>query len=799
MKQKDKHIVLIACALFVVASVLIITLRDRDNGDERSDSVVDNHIMENYIYIVDPAFSLSSTHPPIGMMVHEDTIYYWYDISAPQVVSSGDDRYEINHRHGTIFMETTTGLSRETVSYWLENLDSEIVIVGLAADGSGTTETRIAVSGWNVSAGGLRITDDGDFAIIISSFDNESNNTVTYGVYDRQGEVIYTQELIGIDMPLNAPFRIDQVVYADDGSIAVLVSYINNEGRLFMIGSDGMSRGWLRYNTNQSIIRLHDGRVVALRRYDADSYLYELDFDAGDWGDSIALTTPRARNLITTGDNHTFDFLVDDGRNIIGYILDGNIRTPLLDWLEMRPIAFNYSHADTFSDGRPVIMFNPVYSYSDRSIAWNTDIFVFTPALRAEIENRTVLTIGGLRFHENIRNEVNSFNRGNINYQIELREYGGNDIDIDISKAHFLIDMLTGQGPDIIYDPGNLMDSHEYLIDLYPLIDADSEISRPYFFPNALSAMEAPDGTLPVVNSYFSVYTMVTMRETAEQLEPLTFSSIRSRLEEPDEPDLFGMWSLSNGIFLPNSVFMSNGDFIDWSNNIANFEKESFVDLLEISAHLPSFDEVEENLRRMSRDEESIYWETLYWDGLRSGHILFLDTLINTVTSLQALHAALGDIAAVGVPTENGGRHALWTFGEIGISAMSGHQEAAWSFVRRLLLPEAVVPPYALPLRIDRFEEQIADAMTQRFVGGVEQSIAEWLGNHYQVLLYAMTEEEAADIRALVYNADLPIRYNETIGMILIEESQLFFDGRRSAEATARAIQTRVQAYLDER
>ena len=803
MKKRDKYIIYIGCALFVIISVLIITLRDRDRSNiEIPDDAffIDNYLMDNYIYIADPSFSLSTVSPPLGMMVHDDIIYYWYVISAPQVVAYGDDRYEIIHRHGTIYMETTTGLGRETVSYWLENPDSEIIIVGLATDGNSTTETRIIINGWNVSAGGLRITEDGDFEIIISSFNTDSINTVTHGVYNRQGEVIRTKELLGIDMPLNAPYQIDQVVYADDGNIAVLVSYINNEGRLFFIGSDGISRGWLRYNTNQSIIRLRDGRVAALRRYDADSYLYELDFNAGDWGDSIALTTPRVRNLIPSGENQPFDFLVDDGRSIIGYTLDGRVWTPLLDWLEMRPIAFNYTHADTLSDGRPVIMFNSVYTYSDRSIAWNTDIFVLTPVLRTVIENRTVLTIGGIWFSEEIRSEVIAFNRENRDFKIELREYGGNNIEPDVSKAHFLIDVLTNQGPDIIIDPANLLDSHEYLIDLYPLIEADPEINRSDFFPNAFYAMEAPDGTLPLVNNTFTIHTLITMRETASQLEPLTFSGLRNLLDEPNTPEMFGMQHPSRCNFLFNFVFMSSGDFINWSTNTAKFDKSSFVDLLEISAHLPSLDELEDYFRERSLEEEAIYWETSYWNAMRNGQILFMDSWFNNIITLQSLQAALGDIVAVGVPTENGGRHLAMAFGDIGITKMSAHQEAAWSFVRRLLLPGAVVPTYTLPLRIDIFEKQITEAMTPRITAGIEESITVWLEHNYQVQINAMTEDEAAALRTLVHSAvNARFHYDETVHAILTEESQMFFNGRRTAEVTARIIQNRVQAYLDER
>jgi hypothetical protein len=484
---------------------------------------------------------------------------------------------------------------------------------------------------------------------------------------------------------------------------------------------------------------------------------------------------------------------VDDGRSIVGYTLDGEIQTPLLNWLEMRPVPFNYNHIDTLGDGRPVIMSNPVYYLESRSVTWNTDIIVFTPNLRTEIENRTVLIIGGLDFPVELRNEVTAFNRENREYQIELRDYWGNDIDLNISKAHFLIDMLTGQGPDIIYDAGNLLDSHDYLIDLYPLIDADPEINRSDFFPNALRAMEAPDGTLPLITNDFFVYTMITMRETAAQLEPLTFVSIRDRLDEPDNPVLFGSW-IPDFEFLALSVLISDDGFIDWATGKACFYNGDFIKLLEFSALLPTVDELSDYYNEISREEEQLHWESI-----QNGNILFYGAFVSNINRLRELQAVLGDIVPIGFPTETGGRHIVMSYGSIGINADSVHPEGAWCFVRRLLLPEAAVPTYyALPLRIDRFEERIADMMTPRIVGGVEQSITAWPGRHTQVELYAMTEAEAADIRTLVYNANFPFHYDQTVFTILMEESRLFFDRQRSAEATASVIQNRVQAYLDE-
>jgi hypothetical protein len=220
--------------------------------------------------------------------------------------------------------------------------------------------------------------------------------------------------------------------------------------------------------------------------------------------------------------------------------------------------------------------------------------------------------------------------------------------------------------------------------------------------------------------------------------------------------------------------------------------------LLEASALFPTVDELIDYFIEISREEELLLWE-----AIQNGSILFYSAVINNISKLQEFQAVLGDIVPVGFPTEAGGRHIVMSRGGIGISTESAHQDGAWRFVRRLLLPEAAVPAYyALPIRIDRFEEQVAEMMTPRIIGGVEQSTMAWLGRHTMVELYAMTEDEAADIRALAHSADMPFHYDErmeAVLTILTEESRIFFNGQSPSAEVARAIQTRVQAFLDER
>ena len=115
------------------------------------------------------------------------------------------------------------------------------------------------------------------------------------------------------------------------------------------------------------------------------------------------------------------------------------------------------------------------------------------------------------------------------------------------------------------------------------------------------------------------------------------------------------------------------------------------------------------------------------------------------------------------------------------------------------------------PLRIDLFDEQIAESMIQKFweyddpcsvtgtvAGDEDPQILFGTIESGITPIYAMTEEEALEIRSIIDSAVAGSRFNSIIAVIMNEEVQSFLNGLRSSADTARIIQNRVQRYFDE-
>ena len=150
--------------------------------------------------------------------------------------------------------------------------------------------------------------------------------------------------------------------------------------------------------------------------------------------------------------------------------------------------------------------------------------------------------------------------------------------------------------------------------------------------------------------------------------------------------------------FLYNMLGISNV-FLDFGANRVDLDSEDFLKLLEIAARIGiGEDEFSVGPNAIARTLQREQW--VLTAGLWSPAYYQMHT------------AVLGeDIAALGYPTPGGGDHAISQHPGLAISAASPHQDPAWNFVRKFLLPDAEIE-YGLPLRIDLYEAMIAEART---------------------------------------------------------------------------------------
>ncbi|MEG2383702.1 MAG: hypothetical protein RSB39_08950, partial [Oscillospiraceae bacterium] len=72
------------------------------------------------------------------------------------------------------------------------------------------------------------------------------------------------------------------------------------------------------------------------------------------------------------------------------------------------------------------------------------------------------------------------------------------------------------------------------------------------------------------------------------------------------------------------------------------------------------------------------------------------------------------------------------------------------------------------------------------------------MGDGMTVDFFAITQEEADQIRALIDSVEKTGIYDESIMGIIKEEAALFFKGEKTVEQTAEMVQSRMSIYVNE-
>jgi hypothetical protein len=683
----------------------------------------------------------------------------------------------------------------EQIVFWYVDSNADVVIVTIDTDGNVLDEIHIPMPSGLMQVEGLRITDDGFYEFVTAVKDTSGDVTIIYGLYNQKGEEIKVQLLIDNVPQLDGFFRIEQTVFTDDGNIAIVLWNSGEKNILYLFSNDKEPLGKSIVEKNQYIVRLKDGRIMLSAQSVNTQSLHEIIFSNGSWGESFLVNVTDIQELFPTEASQSHDFLLDDGTFLVGYTMETGEQTRFINLIETN-ITTGQEYFAGFLSNNQIFVLYSVPLFTGGHVNWSTSLFVFSNTNRVAItEQCTVITIGGIWFSEEIRREIMNFNSENQEYQIEIRDYLAEAVSWEAGEMRFLTDMITGNGPDIIVDAAYQLINPTYLLDLYPFIDADISINRRDFFQNILKTLETSDGRLPLMTNAFSIQTMLAMRDNEANVEPLTFDNLLLLLNDLNSPDLAGDY-MSRENFIYNAINYSGNDFIDWESNYAKLNSDTFIAMLEIASHLPE------------KQEGIIYFDDTDLRKLLSGEQLLHQFTLHDPDSYHIIQAATrASVVAVGMPTSSGGQGIVVPREGIGINSSSPHKELAWEFIRRFLLPEGKVF-FGMPIRIDKYENRITELMTPvlweetiPIIGAVAGEVMprELLISGEKIYIYAMTQEEAATVRAIIDSAGMRRRFNNEVWMIVREDSQAFFAGLRTAADTARIMQNRVQTYLDER
>ena len=692
-------------------------------------------------------------------------------------------------------LENYVPIERETDTQNRKDFSSSSDMAGICFTDDGFVTVESRYSSW--------VDGDGDYVPYTEEYWAHQAYSQEYFLrwFDKDGNEL---SIAPIEVPQDSWLDAYRMLLDDKGNVVVSTG----QG-LRAIAPDGSDAYTIRTNGYlDGIVRLKDGRIAGVV-YDDKQLLCILDTDNGKFVDGTEIRFDLYNAVTGSGD---YDLYYSNGTSLYGYKLGEFEGEKILNWLSCDIKGSDLNILSVEDDGS-------VRAFSNR---WNNKDETYTCELVTakkvpydSVPHKDIITMAVMYLDYRVQDLIIDFNRHNDKVRIEVQDYSeyNNDRDgWDAGQTKLNTEILSGRLPDIFCLSGlnyRQLAAKGILEDLYPYLDADKELKRADFFPNVLGAMEV-DGKLCGTVSSFYINSAIGAASVVGDKPGWNYDAFNAALAEMRErvPECtaFDQYATRDGM-LTNCVALDMADFIDWSTGTVRFDGEEFVNLLNFAATFPG--EVDwDNMEGVSETTE---------DRLAQGRQMLVQTSAFSIEDIfynNYTQFLGGKITYIGYPTAHGTGNMI-SFAESGyaMSSKTPYKDEIWQFLRSFFTAEYQEEGYAMPSRIDVFEEKAEDAMTVQYQQDPEgNTMLDEEGEKIPVPratmwnaaenkaeeIYALTPEQVGQIRELIETTTKLADFDSEIMGIVSEQAQAFFNGQKSAEEVARLIQSKVNIYVNE-
>jgi ABC-type glycerol-3-phosphate transport system substrate-binding protein len=257
---------------------------------------------------------------------------------------------------------------------------------------------------------------------------------------------------------------------------------------------------------------------------------------------------------------------------------------------------------------------------------------------------------------------------------------------------------------------------------------------------------------------------------------------------------------------LNTCLSMDMDDYVNWTTGECSFDKGGFQKLLEFANSFPS-----------DFDWKNYDWKNSKDPSVRvaEGKQMLMQAYIGQLTDYSMYKAEFGGkLTCVGFPTASGVGNMVSFNGGYAISAKCSNPDGAWQFVRTFLTKDFQESSrfYGLPTNKDAFNDAMKEAMTKTYQtdengkpvldkngNKIEQPIGGiYISQDKSIDYYALTQADEDDLMTVINSATKVLRQDQNIADIINDECKAYFDGEKTAEETAKLVQSRVSIYVNE-
>lgn len=600
-------------------------------------------------------------------------------------------------------------------------------------------------------------------------------------------------------------FYVSDMVMGPDGNF-----YFTCDQKLCVMDGTGTLLGTIEgENWFESLVVMPDGISVGYWGEEGE-VLAPIDIATMTLGEGLPVR--NTYNAIAAPAGSEYDFYYTDGSNLMGYDLETGNAGKVLNWINCDVDNAYSGRICVLPDGGILTLEE---EWDNEYTKCSTQLVLLRQVPYDSVPHKTPITLATQYLNYDARSAIIKFNKNNPEYRIELKDYSEYNTEEDYSAGltKLTAEIMAGNVPDIIDlngMPYAQLVSKGLLADLYPLLDADSELSRDDLFPGVIAALE-DDGHLYRTASGFALSTVVGAASIVGDEPGWTLAEFKDALAKmPEGCDPFDQYVTRYDI-MNNMLNMELDNLIDWTTGKCYFDAPAFRDILEFSAQFPEIYEWPEDYIWTEEDDTP--------NRIATGRQMLLNTQLYDFDSYQMYNAMFGgDATFVGYPVSEGVGNALVLNGSgYAISAKCAHTDAAWEFLRTFFTEayqtESV---YEFPTNRAAFDKKLTEAMTPEYMkdengnyildengNKIEINRGGWGWGGLQIELYALKQEEADEIVDLINSTTRILDYgssesNSEVMGIIMQDTEGYFLGQKSLDEVVRLLQSKLNIFINE-
>ena len=670
-------------------------------------------------------------------------------------------------------------LSRE------EGVDSpEIVLHRHSLTQGRLVEFPLKDGAWGINAWTLGV--DGSMYFVMFGWSSEeaaeaSNAGTVLVKYGRTGRMSFWRDITEL-LPSEDSFSL-RITTDNQGR-----TYLLTEKGILLFDEKGNPSGTISVNANNGVYfgcfgRGSDGKVYLSgveENGKGDGFtLHEVDYQTAKLGAGLA-GFPAARGSLTQ--DAVGNIVAYDNIAVYTYNLETQEKEQLFFWTDSGIDAANVNTVGVLSDGRIAVF------YRD----WQTGVSgvaLLSGVDVAEAVQKQEIVIAQLFPNPDLPAAATLFNGISDKYHITvknyLKDFAASQEEEEAAKTRLIADIVSGNGPDILNPLGLSMEMEELISlgafeDLNPYLDQSSVLDREDMIESVLNA-ETYDGVLISIPASFSVYTYFGSSPKVGEEMGWAREDVIALLEANPGATICDGFDKTGILFF----CLDFNDYVDWERALCSFDSEEFKDLLEFVAQL-------------SVPEDSAF-DSGGWDAvmerLRSGETLLLFTGVSGFTDLQLVQERFqSEVTAIGYPTSDGSVNSNISVQDTAvILSQTKVKEGAWEFIEYYLTKGNDRYRFGFPNSWSKLEELIVTESSR-------YEVRYKMGEDYWYEAHIPTQEEIDAVLDIIRaGKNMNLSADEVmLRQIIGEEAVALFQGQKTVDQVADAIQRRAALYVSE-